>query len=60
MKKTGHFNDEGIVVQNVQYDKDMQAEVLRYSMLRAGQHGDEEDDTVKSFADGPSPRRAQH
>lgn len=57
MKKTGHFNDEAIVVQNVQYDADMKAQVERYSEIRAG---DDEDDTVKSFADGQSQRRVQH
>lgn len=29
-------------------------------MIRAGQNGEDEDDTVKSFADGQSQRRVQH
>lgn len=58
LKKTGHFLD-GLLVQNVPYDKDMQETVERYSMARGrdAYNEDEEDDTVKSFADGSSSRR---
>jgi len=50
-----------LLVQNVPYDKDMQARVDQYGLIRSrgAPNEDGEDDTVKSFADGGQHRRVE-
>lgn len=48
------------MVQNVPYDKAMEETVARYSRMRGRDPQDEEDDTVKSFADGEPQRRIKY
>lgn len=57
LKKTAN----GLLVQNVQYDKEMQESVDQYSMIRGGEAFNDEgaDDTVKSFADGDYDKRVK-
>lgn len=59
-KKRGHMMSDSLLVQNVPYDKDMQARVDQYSLIRSRDaNEDGEDDTVKSFADGGQNRRVE-
>lgn len=59
-KKTTHLQN-GLLVQNVPYDKEMQESVDQYSMIRGADTFNEEmgDDTVKSFADGGYEKRVK-